>query len=404
MHAQQLCNTMSSLDTCPTCLQDVSSEHKQSIIGTEQKKVETAETQQKKLEERRKVLSEEKIRVQQEIEKLRTQEQQQAVVRAEIVSLREKENVLGTRKELIVTLTKENNQLMQQLQELASSDISIIQKELEEITKHIKAFSQKKIIEQNLRETKEEVKTTEVEVQQTQQKLTELEDVLTGLSDPTETITKRRTELETLQATEKQHSIQIAGLETTRKHLLERENELKEVIEKLTELHMTLVHHKEMHHWLESHFIKLTHTIEKHVMVTIHRLFNQLFQEWFSILMEDDSVRARIDDSFTPILEQNGYEVLFQNVSGGERTSAALSYRLALNKVINDVVHQINTKNLLILDEPTDGFSSQQLDKVRDVLDKLNVRQTIIVSHEAKIESFVERVIRVQKEGHVSSL
>ena len=55
-----------------------------------------------------------------------------------------------------------------------------------------------------------------------------------------------------------------------------------------------------------------------------------------------------------------------------------------------------------MLDEPTDGFSSEQLDKVRDVLEQLNMKQVIIVSHESKIESFVENVIRVQKQESVS--
>jgi len=57
-----------------------------------------------------------------------------------------------------------------------------------------------------------------------------------------------------------------------------------------------------------------------------------------------------------------------------------------------------------MLDEPTDGFSSEQLDRVRDVLDQLNMQQVIIVSHESKIESFVDNVIRVGKEEHVSKI
>lgn len=139
-------------------------------------------------------------------------------------------------------------------------------------------------------------------------------------------------------------------------------------------------------------------------MLNIHGLFNQLFQEWFSILIEDENVYAKLDDSFSPVIEQNGYEVSFQTLSGGEKTSAALAYRLALNKVINDVVSQIRTKDLLILDEPTDGFSSEQLDKVRDVLDRLGLKQIILVSHESKVESFVSNVIRIVKEGHVSEV
>ena len=111
-----------------------------------------------------------------------------------------------------------------------------------------------------------------------------------------------------------------------------------------------------------------------------------------------------MDEEFTPIIEQNGYETSFENLSGGERTSVALSYRLALNKVINDIVSGIKTKDIIILDEPTDGFSSEQLDKVRDVLEQLNMKQVIIVSHESKIESFVDNVIRVGKQENISSI
>ena len=101
-------------------------------------------------------------------------------------------------------------------------------------------------------------------------------------------------------------------------------------------------------------------------------------------------------------MEINGYDIPLENLSGGEKTSCALAYRLALNKVINDVISTIKTNQLLILDEPTDGFSSQQLEKVRDVLEQLQLPQIIIVSHEPKIESFVQNVIHIVKEQHVS--
>jgi len=65
---------------------------------------------------------------------------------------------------------------------------------------------------------------------------------------------------------------------------------------------------------------------------------------------------------------------------------------------------KIKTRDLVILDEPTDGFSEQQLDKMRDVLQQLNVSQLIIVSHEQKIESFVENVIRFKKDLGVSKI
>ena len=110
----------------------------------------------------------------------------------------------------------------------------------------------------------------------------------------------------------------------------------------------------------------------------------------------------KLDDTFSVVAEQDGYESSVENLSGGEKTSVALAYRLALNRVINDVMSTIRTKDLLILDEPTEGFSSEQLDKVREVLDELGAKQVIIVSHESKVESFVDHVIRIEKHGGVS--
>ena len=75
---------------------------------------------------------------------------------------------------------------------------------------------------------------------------------------------------------------------------------------------------------------------------------------------------------------------------------------VVLNKTINDVMSRIKTRDLIILDEPTDGFSNEQLDKVRDVLEQLNMKQVIIVSHESKVESFVNSVVRIEKREHVS--
>ena len=145
-------------------------------------------------------------------------------------------------------------------------------------------------------------------------------------------------------------------------------------------------------------------SMEKHVMVNIHSGFNELFRNWFDVLMEDETMNVRVDESFTPIIEQNGYETYIENLSGGEKTSVALSYRLSLNKVVNDIIAGIKTKDIIMLDEPTDGFSTEQLDKVRDVLEQLNMKQVIIVSHESKIESFVQNIIRVQKRDSVSAV
>lgn len=168
------------------------------------------------------------------------------------------------------------------------------------------------------------------------------------------------------------------------------------------EANKKLENSKKILNWFTDYFIPLLDNIEKHVMAKVQQDFNDLFQQWFSVLVDDEMLQAVLDDSFTPLITQNGYDIEYGNLSGGERTACALAYRLALNKVVNDVFNESRTKDLLILDEPTDGFSEQQLDKMRDVLDQLNLKQILIVSHEPKMESFVDNVIKIQKQGHIS--
>jgi exonuclease SbcC len=58
----------------------------------------------------------------------------------------------------------------------------------------------------------------------------------------------------------------------------------------------------------------------------------------------------------------------------------------------------------LILDEPTDGFSKEQLFKVREILSELKCPQVIMVSHERELESFADQVFRVEKREGVSEI
>jgi exonuclease SbcC len=150
--------------------------------------------------------------------------------------------------------------------------------------------------------------------------------------------------------------------------------------------------------WLSNDFISIVSFTERNIMLKVREEFSKLFNKWFSLLTTD-AFYVQLDENFTPIIVQGDYELDYGFLSGGERTAVALAYRLALNQVINSVLSTIKTKDLLILDEPTDGFSEQQLDKVRDILHELDVKQLIIVSHERQIESFVDTIIRLKKEN-----
>jgi DNA repair protein SbcC/Rad50 len=155
--------------------------------------------------------------------------------------------------------------------------------------------------------------------------------------------------------------------------------------------------------WLEDFFMKALEAIERHVMIAFQQEFNQFFQQWFELLVEDPTKSARIDEDFSIIVEQDGYEQNVNYLSGGEKTSVALAYRLALNMIVRKVATSMES-NLLILDEPTDGFSKEQLLKVQDILTELECPQVIIVSHERELESFADQIFRVLKEHGISTI
>jgi len=180
-------------------------------------------------------------------------------------------------------------------------------------------------------------------------------------------------------------------------------NSLEEDISKVSDdiiskeaLRKQLNRFKDYHIWLNDYLIPTLGLIEKQVMRNIHQDFNTNFQKWFGLLMDDPTKTGKINEEFTPMVEQDGFEQDINYLSGGEKTSVALAYRLALNNIVQKVSTGMKS-NLLILDEPTDGFSKEQLFKVRDILNELECPQIIIVSHERELESFADKVFRIEK-------
>lgn len=347
-NSEEIIKKISRIDQCPLCLQNVEYEHKNSISEKEGKKIKECEDNMRLLSDdvmKKKELLDD---LQKKFEILRKKESGIGLVKLKMENMREK---------------KEEKQSLENEQVAIREKIGKINIEKAELSKKI-----------------DEIKTVEEDYK----------------------IVKAQ--LEIALAEEKKMDIEKAGIDKEKESLDRIMKILREEINKKEKAKQKLSYLSEMQTWLEDYFVSLMDTLERHIMMQIYGQFNELFKTWFNVLIEDETISVRLDDEFTPIIEQNGYETFVENLSGGEKTAVALSYRLALNKVINDLVSEIKTKDILMLDEPTDGFSSEQLDKVRDVLEQLNAKQVIIVSHESKIESFVDNVIRVGKEEHISKV
>ena len=155
--------------------------------------------------------------------------------------------------------------------------------------------------------------------------------------------------------------------------------------------------------WIQDFFVPTVEAIEKQVMTAINQEFDALFQKWFAMLVDDPGKQAKVDEDFTPIIQQDGVDQDVAYLSGGEKTSVALAYRLALNSIVRKVSTGMRS-NLLILDEPTDGFSKEQLGKVREILDELQSPQIILVSHEKELESFADQIYKISKSDGISKI
>ena len=154
----------------------------------------------------------------------------------------------------------------------------------------------------------------------------------------------------------------------------------------------------EVQRWLLNHVVPAIVEIEAGVLDSIRDRFEALFADWFARLVESDDLRVAVDASFSPVVQSGEYELEHETLSGGERTSLALAYRLALSTMVRQEAG-ITRESLLVLDEPTDGFSSQQLNRLREVLAETGCDQTIIVSHEQELEGVADTVYGVTKES-----
>ena len=336
---------ITSVEICPTCLQDVSPVYKTNVVNQLESDIAKNNSTMKYLKLEKQKILERILKIETEISSNEKELQESNLLKIKFEGIQEKRD---------------------RINELENANLST-EKDLGLLTNHLGS----------------------------------LEESVFELRKFDNVFTLKQSELEEALRQEKLAEIKVAELKKEIEVFSKQIEELKKNIKKIEEIRKQLDYIIGLEDWLSKKFTPLISFIERNVMVKLKTEFSKLFAEWFSMLVPD-TFNVQLTDDFTPIIEYQDYEIDYSYLSGGERTAIALAYRLALNQVINSLLSKIKTKDLVILDEPTDGFSEQQLDKLRDVLQQLDVKQMIIVSHEQKIEGFVENVIKFKKSAGVS--
>ncbi|KKM25890.1 hypothetical protein LCGC14_1590390 [marine sediment metagenome] len=211
--------------------------------------------------------------------------------------------------------------------------------------------------------------------------------------------------IEKLKSQHKAIEIDLSAERKTQEYLNKEVNELKAGLEEKTKLKEKLELYSEIKNWVIEQFPTLLRDIEREILISSARDFNTFFKEWFNILVESGNIEVEIrPDDFQPIINVNGYDSPFHDLSGGEKSAISLAYRLGLTKIINERYQDVKTKDLLILDEPTDGFSQQQVNRMQEIFDTLNTAQMIIISHERTLDSFITDIFTFKKANHQTNV
>ncbi len=335
-----------SIDVCPTCLQDVSQTHKHNILNDSENKLTNLKRSISSLERELTLLETELSNRNKKISLF-----EEAIKKLELQKLKIEQSKKYYSRISVLSKQKESFE----------KDISLLSSHIDSLKENILSFS--------------------IFHSKYTKKQQDLEEVIKE---------ERKTEL---YLAELKKEIEFGARQI---HILE-----KEIIKK-EEKKLKFQEITELIDWLSNDFFSLIDFTERNILWRLRNEFSRILKKWFSMLISDNSIDVKIDDSFTPIIIQKDAEMEYDSLSGGERTAIALAYRLALNQTINSFMSRIATKGIIILDEPTEGFSETQIAKMRAILEELKADQIIIVSHEQNMESFVSNIIKIVKSGDVS--
>lgn len=114
---------------------------------------------------------------------------------------------------------------------------------------------------------------------------------------------------------------------------------------------------------------------------------NQLFRE-----ITGEAGRAlRWSRDYEIMLEEEGHERSFPNLSGGEQMAAALSIRLALLKQLSDI-------RLAFFDEPTVNMDAERRERLAQQIGQIrHFDQLFVISHDDTFEENVDHIIHVKR-------
>lgn len=135
-----------------------------------------------------------------------------------------------------------------------------------------------------------------------------------------------------------------------------------------------------------------------HVTKALVQQISYSASQLFGQIMEDYTRTLHWKEDYEIVLEVDGRERTFSQLSGGEQMSAALAVRLALLQEMSDI-------GVAFFDEPTTNLDDTRRGSLaRQIVGVRGFEQLFIISHDDSFEQATETLIRVEKRNGASEI
>ena len=382
---------------CPKCKRPLSEEYKKKLMEKVKKEIEEKGARLEKLRKKMEGVKEELKNLDEELKESRRIEREISQLEGEIRKEEEQLKKIKIEAKRGEELKGELDELRWKIEKLRTFEERIreIEKETKSLEKSWREYNtlvgqvkDKPALEKSIKERGEKIRKLREKIKKCERELKKL-----GYSEE---------EFSKVEERRKDLFGKVTALNATikeiEKNLIDWKNmklKKEEYIQRLTDEISLLEKLQKLQEWLDKKFKSALEEIENKRMIMINEEFRVLFESWFHELLGEGDYEATIDEYFEPKIRYEKYDMPISSLSGGERTSVALAYRLSLNTMVKRTLGL--ESNILILDEPTDGFSKDQLYKLKDVFDKMETDQIIIVTHEKELINIADRVYHVEK-------
>jgi exonuclease SbcC len=343
-NSKQEVENLIRMGICPVCKQKVTHEHGLRLVEDINDQMEKVKVELENLRSK-----------QRELEELLSS------MEDEVRKLEESRNKLRIEKQLIL---RERDNIVESIH----SNSSILGR-LDELIKEVQSL-RREIAGINL----DELERLEGELNG---KLRELNEHLNELSKVGESLRQR---IQSIVGEIARREEMIKGIE---RQLQEIDKLLKEV-EKLQEEKKSLEEIKE--------FVEIAGGVVGEIESTVLKIlvdeFRRYFYDYLSKLLHGQPIEVVVTDDFglkTKIkIGRQSYDI--SSPSGGQNIAISLAYRLALNRVVREYSPTLK-KSVLILDEPTTGFSSDIVSRLKDLMREIGgiEGQAIVVTHDKEL-------------------